>query len=371
MKSKPRILVIENSTAVTGAMKSIVNTTSALSTSFEFQFIIPSGSSTRTRFGNAIVHQWRMTEISKRIIPLAIYLPRLIINGLRLKRFVRRNHFEIIHVNDLYNLIPVMAKLFGCDVPYVCHVRFMPERFPGALFRFWLNLHLRYACKVVVVSKALKKQLPDHEKIVVAHDGYPFIENSAIDTPNNHTFLYLSNIIPGKGQDHALRAFINIHKQLPEWKLKFVGSDMGLSKNKGYQLNLKKIAEIAGVGDRVEWNGFAEDVSSQYRTADIVLNFSESESFSKATLEALSCGRPIVVTDCGGPAEIVRDKVTGFLVPNKNTNAMEHAMIELATNPSLRKTMGEAAEADMRSRFDVKQTAKKLEEVYRSCMPSI
>ncbi|HWA35109.1 MAG TPA: glycosyltransferase, partial [Cyclobacteriaceae bacterium] len=222
--SNRRILVIENSTVVTGAMKAIVNSTSQLQSSFSFQYIIPKGSTTRSAYPPDSVHELRMVELSKRVGSLISYIPRLIANAFFLKKFVKQHSVDLVHVNDLYNLIPVAAKIFGCRVPYVCHVRFMPERFPPALFNFWLNLQLKHSSKVMVVSEALKKKLPHHEKIVVVYDGYAF-DKSREMASDGSTFLYLSNFIAGKGQDHALKAFINVHKQLPGWKLRFVGGD--------------------------------------------------------------------------------------------------------------------------------------------------
>jgi len=368
--SDPRILILDNSKAVTGAMKAIINSTSQLRSSYVFRYIIPKGSTTRAWYRQGEVFELNMIELSNRSGAIISYIPMLIVNAFRLKKFVKQQNIDLIHVNDLYNLIPVVARFFGSRAPYVCHVRFMPERFPKSLFDFWLNVNLKHASKVVVVSEALKKKLPPHEKIVVVYDGYDF-NKSVGATSGGSTFLYLSNTIPGKGQDHALRAFINVHKQLPQWKLRFVGGDMGLQKNKEYLSGLKKTAHDAGIDDRVEWQGFTDNVASQYRAADIVLNFSESESFSMSSLEALSCGRPLIVTDCGGPSEIVQHEVTGILVPNRDVKAMERAMIRLATDAQLRTILGRNAETDMRKRFDVTQTAKKLDEVYRSCLPSI
>ncbi|HZY78383.1 MAG TPA: glycosyltransferase family 4 protein [Cyclobacteriaceae bacterium] len=369
--NKPRILILENSTVVTGAMKAIVNVTALMRTSFSFLFIIPQGSTTRSSYPASEVFELNMIEISKRIASLILYVPQLISNALYLRRFVRQYDIDLIHVNDLYNLIPSLARIFGCRVPYICHVRFMPERFPKVLFNFWLRLHLRHASKIIVVSEALRKKLPNHDKIIVIYDGHSFDKIQSSTGSNGSTFLYLSNFIPGKGQDHALHAFTNICNELPGWKLRFVGGDMGLEKNKQFLQSLKDLAEASGISDRIEWHGFTADVASQYRSADIILNFSESESFSMSTLEALSCGRPLIVSDCGGPSEIVQHNMTGILVPNKDVKAMERAMVRLATDAQLRTTMGMSAEADMRKRFDLTQTAKKLDEVYRSCLPSI
>src|ERR1044071_383069 len=102
--SKPRILILENSTVVTGAMKAVITSTSYLRSSFSFQFIIPAGSSTRSSYlmaGFNQVHEWKMTELSKRPGALLLYLPRLVMNGLRMRKLVKQQGIDLIHVNDL------------------------------------------------------------------------------------------------------------------------------------------------------------------------------------------------------------------------------------------------------------------------------
>jgi glycosyltransferase involved in cell wall biosynthesis len=374
--NKPRVLILENSVVMTGALKAIITSSKSLRPFFSFQFVIPKGSITGKWIGQANfdgIYFWRITEINKRAIALLMYLPRLIVNGFRLKRFVRRQNIDLIHVNDLYNLIPAVATLFGCRTPYVCHVRFMPGGFPPMLFNFWLAAHLRYAKKIVVVSNALMNSLPASDKIEVVYNGAVFDELPPPEDPEQHThiFLYLANVIPGKGHDLALEAFARVHDQIPGWKLRFVGGDNGLKKNRKYFLSLKQKAIEYRLSDKVEWKEFIEDVQSEYKAADVILNFSESESFSMTSLEALSMGRPLIVTDCGGPAEIVDHEVSGFLVPNRDVGAMADAILKLAHAPALRVEMGRKGAEQMRARFDAGINSKKLMAVYRYCLDSI
>jgi glycosyltransferase involved in cell wall biosynthesis len=59
------------------------------------------------------------------------------------------------------------------------------------------------------------------------------------------------------------------------------------------------------------------------------------EVFGLVVLEAFSAGRPVIVSDCGGPAELVRDGLDGLVVPPNNADALARAMRRLVEDPQL------------------------------------
>lgn len=371
--SKPRILVIENSIDVTGALKSITRTAHDLKDFYDFTFILPKKSRGRSlveRIGFTAIWELPMVEISKRFSSLVFYVPLLLVNTIRLTGIVKREKVALIHVNDLYNLLPVLLRIAGIKIPYVCHVRFMPDRFPKWLFNFWFRLHLRHASYIVVVSESVKKLLPDHSKLVLVHNELPIEERypdfKMSPTQSTQYFLYLSNFMKGKGQDHALEAFERIHSVLPAWKLRFVGSDMGLKKNTIYLNSLKSRAATLGISEKIEWAEFTEEVEREYKRAEIVLNFSESESFSITCLEALYFGRPLIATDCGGPAEIIDNMESGWLVKNKHVAEMSEAMLSLAKDEALRNKFADEGRIRSREKFSLERTSFQLRDLYNS-----
>ncbi len=376
MNNRPVVLIIENSIAVTGALKSITRTAYDLKDTFDFRFVIPKNSTGRFWIegkGFSVIYELPMMELSKRLSSLLLYLPFLTLNAFRLRKIVRREKAAIIHVNDLYNLLPVVLRLFGNKTPYVCHIRFLPNRFPSCLFNFWLKLHLYYASRLVAVSKSVLGMLPYHAKLIVIHNELPVEERFAerilpIAHKPPYTFLYLSNFMVGKGQNFALEAFAKVHVDLPDWRLRFVGGDMGLAKNRQYKLELRERAKSLGLLESIDWMGFTEEVEREYKQADIVLNFSESESFSITCLEALYFGSPVIATDCGGPSEIIDDRQTGILVANRNSDAMAMAMKELALDEELRVALSTRAKEAVRVKFSIENTSLKLKEVYMSVL---
>ena len=365
-------MIIENSIDITGALKSVTRTAYDLKDFYEFTFVLPRKSKGRfwiEEKGFTSIVELPMKEISRRFSSIVLYVPLLLMNTIRLRRLLKKEKIDLIHVNDLYNLLPPMLWLLGCKIPYVCHVRFLPNRFPPSLFNFWLHTHLRYANRLIAVSKSVLEMLPNSPKIELIHNELPIEERypqrlQINDQKETYIFLYLSNFMKGKGQDFALQAFAKIHDQLPAWKIRFVGGDMGLIKNKNYREHLMEKAQALGIFDKTEWKGFTEDVESEYKQADVVLNFSESESFSITCLEALFFGMPLIATDCGGPAEIIDHNHSGILVPNKDVNAMSREMLRLALNNERRDIMGAVARTSVREKFSIEKTSFRLKEVY-------
>jgi glycosyltransferase involved in cell wall biosynthesis len=368
MTLKPRILIIENSVDVTGALKSICAMTKELSSDFEFMFVVPSGSRSIPWINSHLsvrIFEVPMIEISRSWRSLFLYIPSLLLNSIRVKRIIRDNGIDIVHSNDLYNLVPPVLKFFGGKFQYVCHIRFLPGRFPPMLFNFWLRQQLKYASSLMVVSGSLRRQLPANPGIVTVYDRI-FKEHDAFaqNAPEKKVLLYLSNVIPGKGHDVAIDVLRRLHDDFKDWRMRFVGGDMGLEKNRQYRKSLER--QSADISHVIEWKDFTANVEDEYRDADIVLNFSESESFSMTCLEGQYCGRTVVATRSGGPEEIVEHEITGFLVPPGDVNVIAAAVKQLLVDRNLRDRMGRKAAERMRVKFGPETTSGILKEIYNN-----
>ena len=116
------------------------------------------------------------------------------------------------------------------------------------------------------------------------------------------------------------------HARNPNLRLHFVGGDMGMVKNQEFRPELEAPQQAAGLAEAVHFDGFAADTEAAMKAHDIVLNFSEAESFSLTCLDALYYGVPLIATDCGGPAELFENGRSGLLVPNRNVPAMAEAI---------------------------------------------
>jgi glycosyltransferase involved in cell wall biosynthesis len=178
--------------------------------------------------------------------------------------------------------------------------------------------------------------------------------------------LYVGNYIQGKGQDLALISLNKALKKNPNIRLKFIGGDLGRKKNQAFFKTLCVIVERWNLKDKVQFCGPSNNINKEMQACDIVINFSESESFSMVCLEALSCGAPLIASRSGGPEEIIRHKVNGLLVENRNTEEMAEAITQLASNELLRLEFSRNARLDFEQKFNLERMTNRLKDIYQS-----
>jgi colanic acid/amylovoran biosynthesis glycosyltransferase len=85
-----------------------------------------------------------------------------------------------------------------------------------------------------------------------------------------------------------------------------------------------------------------DQVCKWLQKADAFVLSSLSEGISNAVLEAMSCGLPVVTTDCGGMQEAIENEIEGLIVPVWDECAIAEALLRLTKSEDLRKKMGAA-----------------------------
>ncbi len=80
----------------------------------------------------------------------------------------------------------------------------------------------------------------------------------------------------------------------------------------------------------------------------------------------MACGLPAVAVDAHGPAEIVRDGETGWLVAPDDLDALADALVELVADDAERRRRGRAAREDARERFSWPEAAATVADAYAS-----
>ena len=365
---KKKIAIVDNSIGTTGAFLSIFNYVQYSSDRFNYTFFIPKDSTVNGRLekGEIRYHRLPFLEISKSLYSLIRYPFVLFKNAQSFKRLTSSEEIDLVHINDFYNLVPILSKALGAKYKLITHVRFMPDRFPSLLQKIWINLHLRYSEKIICVSNAVQKQLPKHDKIIRIYDHLPTKIGADQAKPTNTKIklLYLAHYMVGKGQDYAIKAFHKAYIEFKNMELKFVGGDMGLEKNSNFKKQLIQEVKNRGLEKAVSFHEETEDTQGEMRKADIFLNFSESESFSMTTLEALNLGVPVIVSNSGGPAELFENERSGLLVENRNIDKMAKAIVQLATNDSLKASFSKNGTKYVQQKFSLKNSFDELIKLY-------
>jgi glycosyltransferase involved in cell wall biosynthesis len=314
------------------------------------------------------VYTLPLKEISRSKNALLQYPFFLLRNLIALRRIVNKEAIEVVQVNDFYNLLGAALKATGYKGKLLTWVRFLPRAMPSGLVKLWIAAARKYANKIIAVSDAVLRQLPPSSKNVRLYDPVQLDEHQIEEKTANDKdihLLYLSNFIRGKGQEHAVEAFSFAYKQNANLRLKFIGGDMGLEKNKVFRQELSKRVTELHLDNVVTFCDFSADVEREIKTADILLNFSEAESFSMTCLEASFYGTPVIATRCGGPEEIIKDAATGLLVAPGDVQGMTDAILQLAGDSTLRLEFSRAGKVYTREKFNTNKFKKSFSEIIR------
>ena len=353
--------------------------TEPLRPALSFEYVLPTASEGRAvlEADGYTVHELPFVEISRRKLDLLRYVPMLLLNGWRLYRLARLRGADLLHVNDFYNLTGYVARCFSLGrLGLVVHVRFLPQTLPQLFARPWRWLAEHGAQQVVCVSEAVRCYFaPTLARVRTVYDPLPGQGEALLPYEVSHEsagplrLLYLSNYIRGKGQNFALTAFGHAYARNPTLRLHFVGGDMGMAKNQEFRQELEAAAQGAGLAGVVRFDGFADDTEATMKAHDVVLNFSEAESFSLTCLDALYYGVPLIASDCGGPAELFETGQSGILVPNRDVAAMADAICTVAADADMRRRFSVAGRSFVRQKFAPVHTYKLLEACYRALLP--
>jgi len=272
--------------------------------------------------------------------------------------------FDLIHAHVLYPdgmAAVVLGRLLGRPVVITAHgsdVNLYPHE-----QRLWRALTVwtaEHADRVVAVSRALKINLYSlgawRADVVVVPDGvdgkrfFPRDKTSCARKlglePDRRRVLYVGSIEEAKGVGVLLVAF----EKLKGAELVLVGR--GETRKYPPRPNVRFVGPVP-----------YEQIPLWMGASDLVVQPSFSEGFGMTVIEALSCGRPVVATESGGPQDTVVEDV-GILVPPGDPEALAAAM-EYVLHRLDRCYRPEELHAYAQERFGLEGVAKRLFELYQ------
>lgn len=222
-----------------------------------------------------------------------------------------------------------------------------------------------YADRLIASTPAEREQLEtlyaaDPSRITVISPGvdtdhfYPMTSQNARTyigvPPKDWVVLFVGRIARLKGIDTLIRAIALLAHECPTWIqqmcVPIIGGDP--SSNEDAEMErLKEMCTELGLSDLITFLGARDQdqLRYYYNAADFVVMPSRYESFGMVALEAMACGRPVVASDVGGLAHLVRDGETGFLVPEDDPARLAMTIARLLQDDELRVHLGEQAVA--------------------------
>jgi glycosyltransferase involved in cell wall biosynthesis len=168
-----------------------------------------------------------------------------------------------------------------------------------------------------------------------------------------------------KGQDVFLDAIYRIPANSPS-RFFIVGGPVYQTAGSQFaETELRERIAALGLTDRVGLVPFQRESAPVYRALDVVVHAStRPEPFGLTIVEAMACGRAVIVARAGGAAELFTDDVDAVGVEPGDTAALAAAIASLVDDPGRRERLGHAAHASAATRFSRARMAEQILQVY-------
>lgn len=293
---------------------------------------------------------------------------------LRAARWARAAGFQVAHIffNDSALVFPLPLALSGIRVIVSRRdLGFWYSRANLPLLRF----NVRFVDAVVANCAAVSK-------IVVASEGYRPAKVRVIyngitrqlaahearaewGLPAGAQILVLvANLRPLKRIGDAIRALARVANEHTRAHLFVVGEDRDAG-GRSHREELQALAQSLGVLDRVRFTGKLADPMPLICAADICMLTSQTEGLSNAVVEYMFSGKPVVCTDAGGNAELIRHEHNGYVAPIGDVDAIAAGLRSLLADARLRDTFGARSAERARALFDPQRMITDHERLYQ------
>jgi len=250
---------------------------------------------------------------------------------------------SVVYVkNEVLDLIPVLVAKHDTNTPVVCGVHTALHYFDWRSLRAVVHNnayssvlygHLLSACDIIHVlnpddKKFLEKILyVDSSKVYevplwIDHEHF----EARTRKKDNHYFriLFIGGLDIRKGIDVFLQGIAQLFKESLEKFIQMSFTIIGKGPLIGYVREAQ--AKYGNINYKPFITGSKVDL---YNEHDVLVVPSRGETFSYVTLEALSCGLPVIASDIPGPRSLIENERTGILFPVGDVPALAKAILSM------------------------------------------
>jgi L-malate glycosyltransferase len=235
----------------------------------------------------------------------------------------------------------------------------VPDLLPPGLLRWTVRAVARLRANALICLSAFieqdlvgdSAQLKSRSTVV-----YPGVDLSLFDPGRAHPGAPRASIVghisPTKRTDLAIDTLERILTEEPEMKLEIIGEAQFRDEDVALEeLLRRRIAETSELTSSVRFRGRVSDVSGALAESGLLLHFRDDEPFGMVLVEAMAQGLPVVAPASGGPLEIVKDGVTGFLFQPGDVDDAADRVLRICRDLDLARRMGRAGRDRVESLF--------------------
>lgn len=216
--------------------------------------------------------------------------------------------------------------------------------------------------KVMVIPPGvdLERFKPLSQTVAKAHLGIPTADKNIV---------FAGRIEPLKGIDTLLLAVSLLRERFPEETrnlcIAIIGGDPWTDTPDAEMARLQALRHDLGIKDFVTFLGSKDqnELPYYYAAAEAVIMPSHYESFGLVALEAMAMGTPVIASEVGGLAFLVKDGETGFHIPARDHEALSARLFDIINNPGCRDILGQQARQYARL-YDWNRIVRQMVELY-------
>ncbi len=286
----------------------------------------------------------------------------------RIIALLRRERPDILHTHmSKAGAVGRIAAIFFPKVKTVhtFHGHVLSGYFSGLLNRIYLFIErwlARHTDKLVALSDSQKRELLDRF-LVGRPDGYTviplgfdldrFVRSEALKgglrkelsiPPEAAVIATVGRLAPIKDHELFLEVVSLVLAERRDVLFLVVGDGPK-------RMGLEEKTRTMGLSRSVIFLGWRKNVERVYADADIILLTSRSEGTPVSLIEAAASGKPVVATDVGGVADVVRDGISGLLVGSRDPREFAQKVLELLKDQPRCEEMGGAGRSFVLERY--------------------
>lgn len=255
-----------------------------------------------------------------------------------LNKFQEKNSFDcIIGVGIICNLILAFWSKKGNAKT----IAWEHQSYDGVLIyqKILRRFLYKYLDKVVILTNYdLKRYQKINRSIEVIYNFSNMKFRKELE--DNKTFLFVGRLSKLKGVDLLTEILSKYCSKENEWKFKIIGT--GTEKEK-----LMQVAKNKGFIKRIEFMDYTNDIQTELEKSNCMLMTSRTEGLPMVLIESIICGVPAISFDTiTGPAEIIKNGQTGFIIKRFDTDEFVLKMLEFSKNMDLQKSFSVEARYD-------------------------
>lgn len=316
-----------------------------------------------------------------------LLVPFMIVFGtIRLIQIIKKEKIDIINAHWIVpnGLMAMIASVFT-KVPYTVTIpgtdAYLATKYKliGLVVRLITKRSLAITANSSInLQRIIKLGASPRIKVVISYpvdttkfkpkyENLDFIRKRHSLKKEDLILLAVGRLVYKKGYDYLIKAV----DKLKNTRVKLLIAGEGDLKDKWQGLT-----EDLGLAKRILFIGNIkrDQIVDYYNLADIMVAPSIIDKEGNvdggpvASFESMACGKPQIVTDVLGVAEEMKNGVNGFIVPQRNVEALMKALGQLIKSRTLREKMGIANGELIRREINTKSIGKKYTNLFRQAL---